>query len=193
MIRTLLHASLSLLLTASVAGAAYGQSTRSGSSLALKSSGDAAAGGGWTLEGNGFVGTYITLANPGEVTVEVEASGVSHNGEEPRLNLVIADSSASFDVAAGNAAYAHTFSLPAGTHFVRADLSNDSKKSPRELTVGSVTVTGAGIANSNSNANALAAANSYIENFRKGDARLTLVGVQPGAEVQVKLKDHAFN
>ncbi|HEX6962566.1 MAG TPA: endo-1,4-beta-xylanase [Lacipirellula sp.] len=109
------------------------------------------------------------------------------------MSLVIADYAASFDVAAGNAAYAHTFSLPAGTHFVRADLSNDPEKSPRELTIGSVTVAGAGIANSNSNANALAAVNSYIENFRKGDARLTLVGVQPGAEVQVKLKDHAFN
>ena len=42
-------------------------------------------------------------------------------------------------------------------------------------------------------ANALAAADTYIDNFRKGPGKVALVGVAPGTEVNVKLKNHAFN
>ena len=163
-----------------------------GNALALRSSGSA-AGSNWTLSNNGYVGTYITLPAPGEVTVSVLASGQAANGVVPKMNLVIADASTSFDVTSGFNTYQHTFSLPAGTHFVRTDFNNDPEKSARSLTIGNLSVAGAQTTNVNTSANALAAANSYIENYRKGDARLSLVGVDPGAEVQVKLKNHAFN
>ena len=170
---------------------AYSQ-TINGNAVALRSSGSA-AGSNWTLANNGYVGTYITLAAPGDVTVSVQASGQAASDVSPRMNIAIADTSAPFDVTAGLNTYQHTFTLPAGTHFVRADFNNDREKSARSLTIANLSVAGAPTANANSNANALAAADSYIENYRKGDARLTLVGVDPGAEVQVKLKNHAFN
>jgi endo-1,4-beta-xylanase len=183
-----------LLIALAMAGyppVAAGQ-TINGNLLALRSSGSA-GGSNWTLSNNGYVGTYITLPAPGEVTISVEASGQAANGVVPQMNLVIADASANFDVTSGFNAYQHTFSLPAGTHFVRTDFNNDPEKSARSLTIGNLSVAGAQTANANNSANALAAANSYIENYRKGDARLALVGVEPAAEVQVKLKNHAFN
>ena len=57
-----------------VPGAA-GQSY-TGSSLSHRSSGSGA--GNWTLSENGYVGTYITLAAPGQVTLTVNASGTDH-------------------------------------------------------------------------------------------------------------------
>jgi GH35 family endo-1,4-beta-xylanase len=166
--------------------------TISGNALALRSSGSG-AGGNWTLSNNGYVGTYITLPAAGEVTISVQASGQAAGGVLPRMNIAVADAAASFDVSAGFNAYEQTFSLPAGTHFVRTDFNNDREKSARSLTIGNLSVAGAQTANANTSANALAAANSYIESFRTGDARLSLVGAAPGAEVEVKLKRHAFN
>ena len=47
--------------------------TFSGSSLSHKSSGGGTSS--WTLDENGYVGTYFTLDNPGPVTLTVNASG----------------------------------------------------------------------------------------------------------------------
>ena len=61
-----------------IAAAAQAQTTTiNGSSLALRSSGAVAGTTGWTLSSNGYVGTYITLANPGTVSFSVSASGIS--------------------------------------------------------------------------------------------------------------------
>src|SRR5687768_4204711 len=109
-----------------------GAQTINGNALALRSSGSA-AGGNWTLANNGYVGTYITLAAPGDVTVSVQASGQAASGVTPRMNIAIADTSASFEVSSGFNTYQHTFSLPAGTHFVRTDFNNDPEKSARSL------------------------------------------------------------
>jgi len=62
-----------------VAWGAASQSTAvtiTGSSLALRSDGTP-SGGNYTLTSNGYVGTYITLASPASVTVDVQASGTS--------------------------------------------------------------------------------------------------------------------
>jgi hypothetical protein len=53
------------------------------------------------------------------VTITVNAFGTAAAGVDPRMNIVVADESASFDVAPGTTTYQHTFSLPAGMHFVR--------------------------------------------------------------------------
>jgi endo-1,4-beta-xylanase len=163
-----------------------------GSALALRSSGTA-GGGNWTLNNNGYVGSYITLDAPADVTISVQASGQSAAAVAPRMNIAIDGMSAAFDVAAGFNTYQHTFALPAGTHFVRTDFNNDREKSARALTIANLTASGAQAANSNTNALAIAAANTYIENYRKGDVRLQLIGVPPGAEVRVNLRNHAFN
>jgi hypothetical protein len=79
----------------------------------LKSRGSGSAD--WTLDRNGYVGTYINVATPGNVTIAVNAAGTPANGVAPRMNIVIADSKAGSDVADGFRTYAHSFNLPAGT------------------------------------------------------------------------------
>lgn len=174
-----------------IAGVPQNAHAVTGSALALRSSG-ASQTGSWVLNDNGYVGTYVTLAAPADVTVTVQASGQDAGGVAPRMNIVVADSTAGFDVAPGVNPYAHTFALPAGTHFIRTEFANDPQKTSRALTVADLDVAGAAIANSNSSANALAAADSYIANFRRGPANVELTGVAPGAPVHVKLRRHDF-
>src|SRR5690606_38905750 len=149
----------------SIAAYCAAQTPINGSSLALRSSGSA-SGDGWRLNNNGYVGTYVSLDAPGDVTVSVQASGQASGGVAPRMTLVVGDLKASFDVAAGMSASAHTASLPSGTHFLRADFNHDLEKSSRSLPVGGFTVSGAQVVSANTNDLALAAANTYIEHGR---------------------------
>jgi GH35 family endo-1,4-beta-xylanase len=153
--------------------------------------------GNWTLSDNGYEGTYFTLAAPGQVTLTVNAAGSTTDGILPHMNVVVADTKAGFDVASGFSNYQHVFNLPAGTYFVRTEFNNDVPSADRQLTVANLTISGASsVSNTTSqatnNTNALAAADTYIANFRKGPAQLNLVGVAPGTQVQVKLKQHDF-
>lgn len=186
-----LLAAIWLLMATSYAAA----QTFSGSALSHRSSGSGA--GNLTLSENGYVGTYFTLNEPGQVTLSVNASGVTDDAVAPRMKLVVADATAEFDVADGFADYGQTFDLPMGTYFVRAEFNNDVPTANRQLTIGSLNVSGASSVSNTTNqttnnASALAAADSYIENYRKGAAQLSLVGVAPGTIVQVKLKQHDF-
>jgi len=151
----------------------------------------------WTLSENGYVGTYFTLAAPGPVTVGVDASGATTDAVDPHMNIVIADTKAGFNVGAGTNNYQHTFDLPAGTYFVRTEFNNDVPAADRQLTIGSLSVNGATVSNTTSqttnNASALAAADTYINNYRKGAAQVAVVGAAPGTDVHVKLAQHAFN
>ncbi len=167
-----------------------------GSSLQLNSG--ATSGSAAQLNNNGYAGTYITLAEPGDVTITVNAAGTSFGGVDPRMNIVIADTKAGFDVSSSSASpYSHVFSsLPAGKYFVRTEFSNDGGTG-RALSINGLEVSGATIETSNSESvlrsSALAAADTYIDNFRKGPGKVALVGVAPGTQVGVKLKNHAFN
>lgn len=162
-----------------------------GASLALRSTGSGATD--WTLQRDGYVGTYINLAAPGTVTVNVNAAGVASGGVDPRMNIVIADTKAGFDVASGFNNYQHLFDLPAGSYLVRTEFNNDLEQSARALTIRDLSITGATVSNTSSSANALAASDTYIQNFRKGPVTLQLVGATPGAEVDVRLTRHAFS
>ena len=166
-----------------------------GSTLSFRSSG--AGSGNWTLSENGYVGTYFSLAAPGSVTLTVNASGSTNDALLPHMNLVVADAKAGFDVTAGLNNYQHTFDLPAGTYFVRTEFNNDVPTANRQLTVGSLTVSGTTVSNTTStttnDANALAAADTYIANYRRGPATIALSGLAPGAQVQVKMVRNAFN
>jgi endo-1,4-beta-xylanase len=174
---------------------AEGQSF-TGSSLSHKSSGSGS--GNWTLSEDGYVGTYFTLDNPGPVTLTVNASGSSTDAVAPHMNIVVADTKAGFDVASGFTNYQHTFDLPAGTYFVRTEFNNDVPTANRQLTIGNLSVSGATSVNNSTstasrNTSALAAADTYIENFRKGNVQIALSGVAPGTSVHAKLKRHDFN
>ncbi len=114
------------------------------------------------------------------------------------MNVVVGDLKTPFDVAPGFNPYEFTLSLPVGKHFLRTEYANDFVSnavpaSSRQLTVRSVDVTGATIDNANTDANALAAADTYIKYGRQGSAHVQLHGAAPGAQVEVKLKSHAFN
>jgi GH35 family endo-1,4-beta-xylanase len=163
--------------------------------LSYKSSGSGS--GNWTLSQNGYVGTYFTLAAPGAVTLTVNASGSTTDATLPHMNLDVADTSVGFDVPSGFNNYQNTFNLPAGTYFVRTELNNNTPTTNRQLTVASLTVTGATVSNTTTtatnDANALAAADTYIANFRQGPGNVALVGAAPGTPVQIQMVRNAFN
>ena len=106
-----------------VSPVAWAQTTVTGSALALKSTGSGS--GTWTLDRDGYVGTYINVAVAGNVTVRVNASGTASGGIDPHMNIVLADTKAGFDVTSGVNPYEHTFNLPAGTYFLRTEFNND--------------------------------------------------------------------
>jgi GH35 family endo-1,4-beta-xylanase len=151
----------------------------------------------WILSENGYLGTYFTLDTPGSVTLAASASGSTNDAVLPHMNIVVADTKVGFDVATEFTSYEHTLDLPAGTYFVRTEFNNDVPSANRQLTVGSLTISGATSVSNTTDAtinssSALTAADTFIENFRKGPARIALVGAAPGAQVHAKLKRHDF-
>ena len=193
------HLILAAVLLLAAALPAWSQTTLiNGISLPLLSTGSATRTS-WTLDRNGYAGTYIHLDNPGDVTIGVQTRGVADGGINPHMNIVIADAQAGFDVAAGAANYQHTFSLPAGTYFLRTEFNNDLAASPRQLTIDNLSVTGATVYNlatasqATKNSYALDAANTYIQNFRRGDVAINLPGLAAGTQVGVSMKRIDFN
>src|SRR5262245_47236749 len=93
-----------LALLGLLAGSAWGVS---GSSLALRSTGSSPMAGDWTVDRDGYVGTYIQVAQQGDVTITVNASGTSASGIDPHMSIVLADTKAGFDVAGGFNNYQH--------------------------------------------------------------------------------------
>jgi GH35 family endo-1,4-beta-xylanase len=177
----------------SFAGAgAQTQNTVNGGSFALRSSGGP-SGDDWVLSANGYVGTYITLDAPGTVTLNVVASGATDDATTPHMNIVVNDSVAGWEVAGGFNNYSTTLNLAAGAHFVRIEFNNDAPTANRTLTVRSLEALGAAISNTNSDANALAAAKTYVDNYRRGTVTVKLPSIAPGAVARVELISHAFN
>jgi GH35 family endo-1,4-beta-xylanase len=172
----------------------YAQTTINGNSLAYQSTGSSSSSA-WTLDRNGYVGTYITLSAPGSVTVKVNADGTASSGINPHMGVAIADTLAGFDVSSGAHDYSHTYSLPAGTFFVRTQFDNDLDVTPRQLKINNLTITGATVSNAATAANALAASDSYIAGYRKGNVTINLagLGLPTGSTIGVSMKRLAFN
>lgn len=161
--------------------------------MAYKSTGSSSSNA-WILDRDGYLGTYITLASPGSVTIKVNAEGTASGGISPHMAVAIADSVGEFTVASGANDYTQTFALPAGTFFVRTQFDNDLAVTSRQVKVNNITVTGASVANSATSANSLAASDTYIANYRKGNVTLNLggLGLAPGSPVSVSLKKLNF-
>jgi GH35 family endo-1,4-beta-xylanase len=169
--------------------------------LILNSSGGT-FGSAAQLSETGYVGTYINVPNSGDggslVNLTMNANRASSgSGAFPHMNIAVADSKFGFSLSSTSAADFSTGDqwLPEGTYFVRVERDSPSNpsSSTRTARVNTLDVSGASFANFQSNSNALNAANTYIDNFRKGPAELTLLGVPSGTNVQVKLKRHDFN
>lgn len=188
---TLLVGAVYLMLGTSVGA----QTTQlNGRDLVYRSTGKS-FGSAWILDRDGYLGTYIMLAAPGKITVKIRAEGMASGGVNPQMNVVIADTRASFDVKSGAHDYSYTYSLPAGTFFVRTELNNDLALTSRALKIDAVTITGAKVSNSATSENALAASDTYIANYRKGKATVDLsaLGLAAGTQVRVSLKRIAFH
>lgn len=185
-----------------LAGATGAQvlTTLSGSSMALKSQGSA------TLSSDGYLGTYLVVP-AGGATVNFTVNATRGNGAaNPNLNLSIADSNFPFNLS-GAAPTNYTtanVTLPAGTYLLSAQRdynANSAISTPftlNDLSVNTINGSPVTFSNSSTATNALAAANTYIDNFRKGDATVTIKGpgnvpLLPGTPVNVNLGKLAFD
>ena len=185
------------------ASTTYADTALTGSSFALNSGGsfnDTST----TFSHNGFVGTYISLPRDEILSLGVTASGEASNGVAPDMTVSVADDKQSFNVASSEKTYQFktATALPAGTYFVRVQLDNhktvrvDGKPVDADttLTIAGMTIAGdATLLNAASDANAIAAANTYIDHFRKGDASVKIDGATAGTKVRVQLASHAFH
>lgn len=167
MIRPIVCTAVLFLMTTTLAHAVR----INASDLAMKSSGAKSGATSWTLAENGFVGTYIRVEKPSDVSVIVHAP----DAQQKNLAVILAGQKSP------------KLSLPAGTYFVRVESNANGP-----VTIDSVEVTGGTFLNQNTDANALAAADSYVANFRRGTARVKLDGASPNAKVHVKLARHGF-
>src|SRR5882672_5205556 len=69
---------LSIGICLSLQSSGYSQTTQLlGDGFAYRSTGDSLKASTWTLDRDGYLGTYITLAAPGNVTVNVQAEGTA--------------------------------------------------------------------------------------------------------------------
>jgi endo-1,4-beta-xylanase len=158
-----------------------------------------------TLSQTGYVGTYLVVpAGGATVNFDVNATGAAGN-----MNLVIANSSFNFNVTGGSAADYDTqnVTLPAGTYFVRAERHYDNgvnqSFSVNNLSVNTVNpgsnggatfsnLSPTGSTASAAAAEAMAAATTYIDNYREGAMNLTINGVAPGTPIEIKEVNSAF-
>ncbi len=112
------------------------------------------------------------------------------------MTVSIADYDRPFSVnSAGVSTYSYaTPVLPAGTYFVRTQLDNQTGAVTPALTIANLQVSSnATVVNSSTDALALAAANTYIDNFRRGPATIRVVGVATGTTVNVDMLRNDFN
>lgn len=179
---------------------ARSQTTLDGDSLAYRSTGASCPDKAWRLDENGFVGTYIHVSTATEVSFTVRASKSSSEPNTPLVGLRVADFATSWPVTGvgdNYSSHTQTWTLPAGTYCIRVENSNDRPSGgPRAVNVRDLAVTGATVLNTATDAHALAAADTYIEHFRKGPATLTVLEDMrplPNAPVRIRLKRHAFN
>gem|GEM_PF-1034440 len=182
--------------------------TVDGNGMALQSSGSP-SGTGWTLNSDGYVGTYIQVPSSagGQVTFTINASGAQSNSIWPDMTLSVAGQNTSFSVDSTNPnTYSATLNLAGdtstnadGTYFVRLQLDNQTGSATPDLTINSMNVSGAGtVVNQNNPTLAMEAAQTYIDKYRQGQMNVTVLGagnspLANGTPVQVKLVNRPFS
>src|SRR5271170_252668 len=190
-------------MLAASAASVRAQTSLSGSSMVLDSQSSA------TMSSNGYLGTYLVVPTGGAtINFTANATEGAGSGTAPQMNISIADSNLSFSVASTSATNYTTsnVTLPAGTYIVsdQRDYSGNigvtRSEALNNFSVNTVSGSTATFSNVNTDAsgNALAAANTYISNFRQGPATITLSGPNnipylAGTPVTVKMASNAFN
>jgi GH35 family endo-1,4-beta-xylanase len=200
-VAALLAAAVSATGGTGVVATAQAQTSLTGSSLAIKSAGST------TLGGTGYLGTYLIVpAGGATVNFTVNATASAGATAAPHMNLAVADSLLGFTAANASATNYTTgnVTLPAGTYFVRderdysANVGVSRSVTVNNLSVSTVSGSAASFSNASSDANARNAADTYIQNFRRGAATVAITGpgsvpLLAGTPIQVDLARHAFN
>jgi len=186
------------------AALAWAQTSLTGSNLIVNSQGVQ----GDTLDETGYLGTFVVVPTGG-ATINFDVNASDATTAPAQLNVTIANSSYNFNVTSESATDFDTpnIALPAGTYFVQAarDYDNGVNQpfSVNNLTVNTVNPGSNGSAtfsNINPNgstsaaaaASAMAAATTYIDNYREGTMNLTVQGVAPGTPIEVKEINSTF-
>jgi GH35 family endo-1,4-beta-xylanase len=146
---------------------------------------------GWVLPETGYVGTFLAVEKAGPVRIQVSAHGHADQGQ-PELEVAVADTVMRTLVEKDSKNYALSLELPQGIYFVRIAFTNAARGSSRGLVIGELGVEGADLLNEYKDEYALGAANTYIEHFRRGRAKVRLRGARPGSFAKVSLARPAF-
>jgi GH35 family endo-1,4-beta-xylanase len=160
-----------------------------------------------TLGTTSFVGTYLVVPTGGAtVNFKINATEGSTGAGDPHMQLVIADTTASFSINSTSATDYTTsnITLPAGTYIVRderdftGNVASSRSFTVNNLSVNSVSGNAVSFSNVNDGTTALAAADTYINNFRKGTATVSVTGpgnipLLPGTALNTNLARIAFN
>jgi GH35 family endo-1,4-beta-xylanase len=163
--------------------------TLRGSDLALRSTG-VTENGAWRLPQSGFVGNYLRVDALGTVTLSLDATAVKAAARAPRVRLVIADAEQLFELGDAPGERQLRVQLPIGTYLARVDFV---RAAPGDaLLVKQLALHGATWLPGNTDQHALSAANTYIDEFRRGRAALQLPLDLAGKRAQVRLERHAF-
>lgn len=185
---------------------AWGQ-TINGDAMVMQSNGSA-DGTGWTLNSNGYVGTYVQVpSSGGQVTFTINAAGTESGAVWPDMTLSVAGQNTSFSVDSGSPnTYSATLNLAGdasasanGTYYVRLQLDNQNSTATPALTVNSLNVSGATVVNQNTSTLAMDASQTYIDEYRQGQMNVKLLGgagnlpLSEGTPVQVKLIKSSFS
>jgi GH35 family endo-1,4-beta-xylanase len=187
------------------------QTTLVANSFALKSNG-VAKGTDYALQGNGYIGTFLSLSNSTNVTFKIRASGQIANKIWSVMGLHAGNRELNFTVGNTNFdTYSATISLPAGTIPVRLEFLNhyqdpktnlSTNLTVRDITVSASANAGLKIVNPTNSASlkstVFAVADSNIENFRKQTATVQFLDstgkpLPKGTSIRVRLAKHAFN
>ncbi|HEX3356818.1 MAG TPA: endo-1,4-beta-xylanase [Tepidisphaeraceae bacterium] len=170
---------VTLLAMAGIAQSACAQTSLTGSALKMASNNSA------TLGTTGYVGTYLVVPSGGAVVnFSVNSTEGASGAGTPHMQLVVADTTASFSVNSTSATNYTTsnITLPAGTYVVRdeRDYTNNvgvtKSFTVNNLSVNTVSGSAATFSNVNNGTIALTAADTYINNFRKGNASVAVTG-----------------
>jgi endo-1,4-beta-xylanase len=176
----------------------HAQSTLINGSDAIYNSSGTVAGTDVTLTQNGYIGTFLSLTAPAAVSISVVANGAAgSNGTEPTMSAIVDDYKTRWSVGSASSTFSATHVLPAGTHFLRIQFDNALAAPGSNVSIASFQVKGAAVENSSDpnamSQNSLAAADTYVANFRQGMAKLNLSGIAGrGAAVEIQLERSAF-
>ncbi|NDV61875.1 sulfatase-like hydrolase/transferase [Puniceicoccales bacterium CK1056] len=141
----------------------------------FRSSGSSAGSGAWTLDGPGYIGSFLNNlgSEDSEVTLSLDVTGIDYLAVSPVLEVFTGVTREQRTVS-GAATENYTFTLPPGVHTLRLSLMNPELGPARSITLNSITVSGIDVVFDNVESHTLQAAENSFEYYRKNAFSLIL-------------------